>query len=65
MKGDAMENCIDCPNHLVINDPDPDDWFCDDDVAVVCIKVQNDNIDLASKYASNRYTKKSITSSIF
>ncbi|OGN08162.1 MAG: hypothetical protein A3J46_00800 [Candidatus Yanofskybacteria bacterium RIFCSPHIGHO2_02_FULL_41_11] len=29
-------NCIDCPNHRVIADPDPEDWFNDDDVAVVC-----------------------------
>lgn len=31
-----MENCIDCKNHVVVNDPDPTDWFCDDDVAVLC-----------------------------
>ena len=31
-----LENCIDCPFHEVQSDPDPDDWFCDDDVAVLC-----------------------------
>jgi hypothetical protein len=32
----STTNCIDCSSHEVIRDPDPDDWFCDDDVAVVC-----------------------------
>lgn len=31
-----MKNCIQCPDHKVVSDPDPHDWFCDDDVAVVC-----------------------------
>ena len=31
-----IENCIDCSNHVVLPDPDPNDWFCDDDVKVVC-----------------------------
>jgi len=31
-----MESCIDCPSHEVLPDPDPHDWFCDDDVMVVC-----------------------------
>lgn len=30
------ESRIDCPHHRVILDPDPYDWFCDDDVVVVC-----------------------------
>lgn len=34
-------NCIDCPNHKVIADPDPTDWFNDDDVAVVCKLATN------------------------
>jgi len=38
----TYKNCIDCPNHRVINDPDPEDWFNDDDVAVVCILAKND-----------------------
>jgi len=29
-------NCIDCEHHKTVNDRDPDDWFCDDDVAIVC-----------------------------
>ncbi len=34
------KTCLDCPDHEVINDRDPDDWFCDDDIAVVCKKLQ-------------------------
>lgn len=31
-----INNCIDCKLHQILSDPDPDDWFCDDDVKVVC-----------------------------
>lgn len=30
------DNCADCPHHMVLPDPDPLDWFCDDDVKVQC-----------------------------
>lgn len=29
-------NCTTCKHHEVRPDPDPHDWFCDDDVKVVC-----------------------------
>lgn len=29
-------NCMDCKYHQVLPDPDPDDWFCDDDEKVIC-----------------------------
>lgn len=29
-------NCTECPAHKVLPDPDPNDWFNDDDVKVVC-----------------------------
>lgn len=32
-----LTSCVDCPHHRVERDPDPDDWFCDDDVKVVCL----------------------------
>lgn len=32
----TITNCTKCPHHEVRSDPDPDDWFCDDDVKVVC-----------------------------
>jgi len=31
-----IKNCIDCLAHRVLPDPDPHDWFCDDDMKVVC-----------------------------
>jgi hypothetical protein len=31
-----FSNCMDCEHHQEVRDPDPDDWFCDDDVAVLC-----------------------------
>lgn len=31
-----IDNCMDCPHHVVVPDPDPNDWFCDDDEAVLC-----------------------------
>lgn len=37
----GVRNCIDCPRHVVVPDPDPTDWFCDDDVAVLCRLVPN------------------------
>lgn len=42
-----LTNCMDCPFHLVRRDPDPNDWFCDDDEKVVCTntKVVNNNGD--------------------
>lgn len=55
------QNCLECPNHSVINDPDPNDWFCDDDVAVVCTKKENDKRDLTSNYFSDRNEYKAIT----
>lgn len=29
-------NCTECPGHEIQSDPDPDDWFCSDDVKVQC-----------------------------
>ena len=29
-------SCMDCPKHEVQSDPDPNDWFCDDDKKVYC-----------------------------
>lgn len=31
-----IKNCIDCNAHKILTDPDPTDWFCDDDVKVIC-----------------------------
>lgn len=36
-----IENCIDCPYHLILFDPDPNDSFCNDDRKVLCQKSDN------------------------
>jgi hypothetical protein len=36
-----INNCLDCPFHKVLRDPDPHDWFCDDDEKTICTKVIN------------------------
>lgn len=59
----VIDNCIDCKSHSVINDPDPDDWFCDDDVAVVCTLTQNNDVTPDSKYQSDMCAFKSVTRS--
>jgi hypothetical protein len=45
------ENCLDCPHHKIILDPDPTDWFNDDDEAVFCdIKLKDqEDFDKKSK----------------
>lgn len=32
----GMEHCTDCSHHVIEPDPDPIDWFCDDDVKIRC-----------------------------
>ena len=54
-------NCIDCPNHRVINDPDPTDWFNDDDVAVVCTLVANPKQNQSSESVAERQALRIIT----
>ena len=46
-------NCIDCPFHDVLSDPDPDDWFCDDDVKVYCRKAER-NVTVACRPYNTR-----------
>lgn len=43
-----LDNCMDCPHHQVYPDPDPDDWFCDDDEKVVC-NMADRNITIACR----------------
>ena len=35
-----ITNCADCRFHKVLPNPDPDDWFCDDDVRVYCTQAK-------------------------
>jgi|TARA_Y100000310_G_C20598448_1_gene771731 hypothetical protein len=58
------KSCMDCNHHKIIYDPDPEDWFCDDDVAVVCLKVLNKNRNLNSKWESDHSEYKAIACSI-
>ena len=34
-----IEFCSQCPFGKIMDDPDPNDWFCDDDCKVVCKKT--------------------------
>ena len=43
------ESCIDCPAHEVLPDPDPFDWFCDDDVKVICRHMDDKEITVACR----------------
>jgi hypothetical protein len=54
-------NCTECEHHKVEADPDPYDWFCDDDVYVVCALVINENRDEKSIYHYRRDRNGSIT----
>lgn len=56
-----MNNCMDCPKHEVVNDRDPDDWFCDDDVAVVCTLTPNPKRDQASRHLSDHSKFRAVT----
>lgn len=31
-----VNGCYQCPFCKILPDPDPDDWFCDDDVKMIC-----------------------------
>ena len=47
--------------HQVINDRDPDDWFCDDDMAVVCTLTANPQLEPASRYLASRNPHRAVT----
>ena len=53
----VYENCMDCPLHRVLADPDPYDWFCDDDVKIYCTKAQR-NIAVACRPYNDRKESK-------
>lgn len=54
MKTLKINYCEECPHHQIIADTDPHDWFCDDDVAIVCKLTRNENQDKNSQYQSDR-----------
>lgn len=49
-------SCIDCPQHEVRPDPDPLDWFCDDDVKVVCMLTGKNCTVACRPYMTRRET---------
>ena len=56
--------CLDCEKHKVINDPDPLDSFCYDDLAVICTLKENSEKDVNSKYAADRNMYKPVAVSV-
>lgn len=48
-----IDNCVDCEQHEVLPDLDPHDWFCDDDVKVIC-KLTSKNITSACRLYNKR-----------
>jgi hypothetical protein len=49
-----IKSCLQCPYHKVVDDIDPEDFFSDDE-AVVCTKLENDEI---GKYYTGAYFKR-------
>lgn len=35
----VIKNCLECIHHSIERDPDPGDWFCDNDEKTVCKKA--------------------------
>lgn len=58
-----VANCLECAYHQVIPDPEPDDWFCADDMAVVCTKSTNPERNVASKWKSHHSPFRSVVNS--
>jgi len=49
----AEKTCLGCDAHKVIVDPDPGDWFCDNDEAAVCTLVPNPEQNTNSIYRAD------------
>lgn len=58
------DKCINCAFHSIIRDPDPVDWFNDDDVALVCTQKKNSHINPDSKYLADRNPHKVVGGSL-
>ena len=48
LRDKIIDNCLDCDKCHVLPDPDPLDWFCDDDKKAVC-GVLNKEITVACR----------------
>ena len=56
-------SCIGCDYHKIIRDPDPYDWFCGDNVALVCTLTKNPKQNVNSDYFSDWNEFRSVTCS--
>lgn len=59
----TWKNCIKCRHHKIIHDPDPLDWYCRDDLAILCKLTPNSEQDVTSVYASERQEYRPVTKS--
>lgn len=61
--GIVVSLCVQCKHHQIIPDPDPNDWFNDDDVAIICTLSKKPEKDLEpnSKFCADRQEFKSVT----
>ncbi len=55
-----ITDCSQCPHYGTAADPDPNDWFCDDDQYGYCKITPNDARKSDSKYVSDRSTFKTL-----
>lgn len=58
-----IHNCLDCPHHIRCPDPDPHDWFCMDDEAVLCGRTPWRAGDLRSYRGNQPFQHKPVTTS--
>lgn len=56
-----MKTCIECKNHKIINDPDLNDSFNHDDVAVICTLLSNPRHNPDSRFVADRQNHRCIT----
>ena len=42
-KINEIKKCVQCPHCTILPDPEPYDWFCDDDVKLFCEKLKKDS----------------------
>jgi len=55
-----ITNCLECPSHCIITEPNQPDWFTDDDVIVVC-KEKEQEPNLESEYEVERQNYKPVS----
>lgn len=52
-----IEFCSQCPYSRILPDPDPDDWFNDDDERVYCTKLNKDVARALRPYEVGKWDK--------